>query len=145
MNGSPISSRRREPHVDQLGPAHVPVTCGARAIAARIRSLIAREDAGDVCAAARRLGVPVRQLVQLDTILAPDCPEARAACEALLAAVVLRYQASATWLLTGSDHPDPGAVAPDVAERLAGVCYAIAGRVAEEFTATSGAGAPIGV
>ncbi|NUO63215.1 MAG: hypothetical protein HOQ11_13405 [Gemmatimonadaceae bacterium] len=142
MNGSPTSSRLREPHVDQLGPADVPVTCGARAIATRIRSLIAHEDGGDVCAAARRLGVPVRQLVQLDTTLAPDCPEARAACEALLAAVTLRYQASATWLLTGSHHPDPGAVSPDVAERLAGVCHAIAGRVAEDVTATSGAGAP---
>lgn len=117
--------------------------CGARAIATRIRSLIAQRDGGDVCAAARRLRVPVRQLVQLDTTLAFDaaCDEARAAVETLLSAVVLRYQASAVWLLTGCHQPDLSALPPKVAEQLTSLCIAVAGRVIEEYQTSCLAGA----
>ena len=120
--------------------------CGARATAARIRSLIAHQDAGDVCAAARRLGVPVRQLVQLEAALAPleSSDDADDAIRTLLSAVVYRYQASAVWLLTGCHDPDPSSVPPDVAEQLASLCVAVAGRVLEEYQASCVAGgAPV--
>ena len=115
-----------------------PDNCGARAVAARIRSLIAQQDAGDVCDAARRLGVPVRHLVQLETTLAggAECADARAAVEYLLGSVVLRYQASAVWLLTGRNDPDPSAVPPEIAEQLASLCVAVARRVIEEYQAS---------
>ena len=163
MHGSPASeqprpsdrfSGRADHAWDALEPdagAAAPVRrgdsvarCGARATAARIRSLIAHQDAGDVCAAARRLGVPVRQLVQLEAALAPleTRDDEADAIRLLLSAVVHRYQASAVWLLTGCHDPDPSTVPTDVAEQLASLCVAVAGRVLEEYEASCVAGAP---
>jgi hypothetical protein len=68
------------------------------AVAHRIRALIAREDGGDVTAAARRLGLPVRDLCQVERALADDAP--RPPFE-LLAMVAVGYGADACWLLTG--------------------------------------------
>lgn len=108
----------------------------ADAIAARIRWLIARHDGGDVCAAARRLGVPVRQLVRLETTI----EEVGSAAglrpgELLLCAAVRRYGVSSAWVLTGCEQPEPGALLADVRERLARLCLAVAARVVEEFDA----------
>ncbi|HEX8848259.1 MAG TPA: hypothetical protein VF761_01875 [Gemmatimonadaceae bacterium] len=139
MPGSTTSSPLRDPRVDQLALPDPAVTCGARATAARIRSLIAHHDGGDVCAAARRLGVPVRRLVQLDATLDPDPADAdgRAALDALLSAAVLRYDSSAAWLLTGCHEADASMLPTEVAQQLASVCLAVAARVVEEFQATA--------
>lgn len=139
MPGSITSSQLRDPRVDQLALPDPAVTCGARAIAARIRSLIAHHDDGDVCAAARRLGVPVRRLVQLDATLTPDPddPDARAALDALLSAVVLRYDSSAAWLLTGCHEADASLLPPEVAQQLASTYVAVAARVVDEYQAST--------
>jgi len=70
----------------------------AQAVAHRIRTLIAREDGGDVTAAARRLGLPVRVLCQVERALSDDAPHPPFE---LLAAVAVGYGADACWLLTG--------------------------------------------
>lgn len=108
----------------------------AEAIAWRIRWLIAHHDGGDVCAAARRLGVPVGQLVKVEATIADDDPsDTSRPGEALLCAAVRRYGVSTAWVLTGCEQPEPTALPPEVRERLARLCLAVATRVVAEFDA----------
>lgn len=102
------------------------------AIAARLRWLIAHQDGGDVCAAARRLACPVSRLVRLEQTL----NESGADC--LLAAAARRYACGAPWLLTGCVQPDPTALRADVRERLARLLLAVASSVVEEFEEAHG-------
>lgn len=83
----------------------------SHAIAARIRTLIAREDEGDVLAAARRLDLPIEDVYQLERVLADE----RARAD-LLIAVVRRYDVDACWLLTGCAAVDSRQLPPS--ERL---------------------------
>jgi hypothetical protein len=101
------------------------------AIATRIRSLIARTDAGDVAAAARRLGVPIADLVRLDLVLADDSPR----CRDVLAAVVLRYRADACWLLTGSELPTMRELPSAERLRLSDLLLDIGERLLAEYRA----------
>jgi hypothetical protein len=101
-----------------------------RAITARVRQLIARSDGGDVCAAARRLGVPVSHLVQLERVLAEGM---QGDAEELLAAAVLRYHADATWLLTGAERTQASVLPPSVRVWLAKFLLAISTRMIEEY------------
>ena len=71
----------------------------AHQIAERIRTLIARQDDGDVTAAARRLDRPIADMYFPERVIASaDQP---AAVE-FLAAVVRSYEADACWLITGT-------------------------------------------
>ena len=110
---------------------------GAAAIAARIRRLVAQHDGGDVCAAAKRLGVPVQHVIRIERLLADegegDTPGG--AAESLLTAVVLRYHVDATWLLTGSEQPAAGDLPPAVRLWLADLLLAIGTRVFDEYRA----------
>lgn len=70
----------------------------ASQIAGRIRTLIARQDDGDVTAAARRLDRPIADVYCPERIIASgDDP---AALE-FLATVVRTYETDACWLVTG--------------------------------------------
>lgn len=71
----------------------------AHEIAERIRTLIARQDHGDVTAAARRLERPIADVYLPERIIASaDEP---AAIE-FLATVVRTYEADVCWLITGT-------------------------------------------
>jgi hypothetical protein len=71
----------------------------AHEIAARIRTLIARHDDGDVTAAARRLSRPIPDVYFPERVISsgndPDALE-------FLATVVRTYEADAVWLITGA-------------------------------------------
>lgn len=62
--------------------------------------IIAREDHGDLAAAARRLQLPLEDMQHLEDVLASETPRKRAV---LLASVVRTYRTDACWLLTGSE------------------------------------------
>ena len=71
----------------------------AHEIAERIRTLIARQDDGDVTAAARRLDRPIADVYLPERIIASaDEP---AAIE-FLATVVRTYEADVCWLIAGT-------------------------------------------
>ena len=76
----------------------------AHEIAGRIRILIARQDQGDVTAAARRLERPIADLYLPERVLASgDEPALH-----FLASVIRNYDADACWLITGrtaGQHP----------------------------------------
>jgi hypothetical protein len=116
------------PTDDELG-------CGAAAIARRVRRLVAHYDRGDVCAAARRLGVPVQDLIRLDRLLAVADADGAAAADRLLVAAVLRYPVKATWLLTGIERPVPRALPPTVRLSLAELLLAVGTRIVDDYRA----------
>ena len=110
------------------------VSSDTTAVAARIRSLIAHEDSGDVCAASRRLGVAVRDLVRLEETLATlDAGGDTGCADSLLSAVVVRYGVSGVWLLTGCSDSEVRELRPCVCDRLARVLLASAQRVVDEY------------
>lgn len=106
------------------------------AIAARLRTLIAQREGGDVCLAARRLGVGVAGLVRLEETMVADKRRAalRVEADAILLAAILHYGVSAAWLLTGCDEPDLPALPKAVRDRLVylvvGAAHAVADRYA---------------
>jgi len=71
----------------------------AHEIAERIRTLIARQDNGDVTAAARRLERPIADVYFLERVISSG--NQPAALE-FLATVVRTYEADACWLITGN-------------------------------------------
>jgi hypothetical protein len=79
----------------------------AHQIAERIRYLIARQDNGDVTAAARRLERPIADVYFPERLIASgDDPAALD----FLATVVRRYEADAVWLITGRSARNASAV-----------------------------------
>jgi hypothetical protein len=70
----------------------------AHQIADRIRTLIARNDAGDVTVAARRLDRPIADVYLPERIISSGEEPALA----FLATVVRGYDADACWLITGN-------------------------------------------
>ena len=75
----------------------------AHQIADRIRTLIARQDAGDVTAAARRLDRPIADVYLPERVLSSG--NAPATLD-FLARVVRGYDADACWLITGTTPQD---------------------------------------
>ena len=71
----------------------------AHDIAARIRTLIARQDHGDVTAAARRLERPIADVYFPERVI--SCGDEPAAIH-FLATVVRTYEADVCWLITGA-------------------------------------------
>lgn len=71
----------------------------AHEIAARIRTLIARQDNGDITAAARRLERPIADVYFPERVIASG--DEPAAIE-FLATVVRTYEADVCWLITGT-------------------------------------------
>ena len=71
----------------------------AHAIAGRIRVLIARQDDGDVTAAARRLDRPIADVYLPERLI--SCGNKPAALD-FLADVLRGYEADACWLITGT-------------------------------------------
>jgi hypothetical protein len=71
----------------------------AHEIAERIRTLIARQDDGDVTAAARRLDRPIADVYLPERIISSG--DEPAAIE-FLANVVRNYEADVCWLITGT-------------------------------------------
>jgi hypothetical protein len=71
----------------------------AHQIAKRIRRLIARQDDGDVTAAARRLDRPIADVYFPERLIASS--DEPAAVD-FLATVVRTYEADAVWLITGA-------------------------------------------
>ena len=98
-------------------------------IANRIRTLIARQDAGDITAAARRLERPIEDVYHLERTLSAD---AEPAALDLLATVVRRYDADACWLLTGRDVSQADEFSSDVRGRLVHLLSAVSDRIIEE-------------
>jgi hypothetical protein len=72
----------------------------AHEIAERIRTLIARQDEGDVTAAARRLERPIADVYLPERVIASG--DEPAAIE-FLANVVRTYEADVCWLITGAN------------------------------------------
>src|SRR5690349_22205731 len=72
----------------------------AHDIAERIRTLIARQDHGDVTAAARRLERPIADVYLPERVISSG--DEPAALE-FLATIVRTYDADACWLITGTD------------------------------------------
>ena len=71
----------------------------AHQIAGRIRTLIARQDEGDVTAAARRLDRPIADVYLPERVISSgDDP----AAIDFLATVAQSYEADVVWLITGS-------------------------------------------
>ena len=79
------------PHLSDRNVAHQ--------IAKRIRRLIARQDNGDVTAAARRLDRPIADVCFPERVIASG--DEPAALD-FLATVVRTYEADAVWLITGT-------------------------------------------
>jgi hypothetical protein len=79
------------PHLSDRNVAHQ--------IAKRIRRLIARQDNGDVTAAARRLDRPIADVYFPERLIASS--DEPAALD-FLATVVRTYEADAVWLITGT-------------------------------------------
>lgn len=79
------------PHLTDRNVAHE--------IAARIRTLIARHDDGDITIAARRLSRPIPDVYFPERVISsgndPDALD-------FLATVVRMYEADAVWLITGA-------------------------------------------
>ncbi len=71
----------------------------AHDIAERIRTLIARQDHGDVTAAARRLERPIADVYLPERVISSG--DEPAAIE-FLATVVRTYEADVCWLITGT-------------------------------------------
>jgi hypothetical protein len=71
----------------------------AHQIAGRIRTLIARQDDGDVTAAARRLDLPIADVYLPERIM---CSSSEPAALEFLATVVRSYDADVCWLITGT-------------------------------------------
>jgi hypothetical protein len=114
----------------------------AAAVAGRIRRLIARQDGGDVCAAAHRLRVTVPHLIQLEHLLGEQADTATLsrAAEDLLTAVVLRYQVDATWLLTGTERPRMSELPAPMRRWLADFLFVVGNRVIDEYRARAAGG-----
>ena len=77
----------------------------AHDIAERIRILIARQDHGDVTAAARRLERPIADVYLPERVI--SSADAPAAIE-FLATVVRTYEADVCWLITGTTARSSG-------------------------------------
>jgi len=71
----------------------------AHEIAARIRTLIARQDDGDVTAAARRLELPIADVYFPERVISSS--DEPAAID-FLATIVRTYEADVCWLITGA-------------------------------------------
>jgi len=71
----------------------------AHEIAARIRTVIARQDDGDVTAAARRLELPIADVYFPERVISSS--DEPAAID-FLATIVRTYEADVCWLITGA-------------------------------------------
>lgn len=101
-----------------------------RDIARRIRVLIARQDRGDITAAARRLRIPVEDVFRLEELLTRDEPRSRAR---LLATIVRRYDTDACWLLTGRDDGRLADLPPEARLDVARLLSEIGNRIVDEY------------
>ena len=81
-------------------PLHLNDRNVAHQIAKRIRRLIARQDDGDITAAARRLNWPIADVYFPERVISSD-HETDAVD--FLATVVRTYEADAVWLITGTN------------------------------------------
>jgi hypothetical protein len=77
----------------------------AHDIAERIRTLIARQDHGDVTAAARRLERPIADVYLPERVISSG--DEPAAIE-FLATIVRTYEADVCWLITGTTARSSG-------------------------------------
>jgi hypothetical protein len=105
-----------------------PASC--REIAKRIRWLIARNDQGDVTRAAHRLALPVSALCQIERTLADVEGSASAN---LLAAVIHRYGADASWLLTGQASTQAAELEPETRRTIAMLLTDVSDRILADY------------
>ena len=101
-----------------------------RDIARRIRVLIARQDHGDITAAAKRLRIPVEDVFRLEELLTREEPRSRAR---LLATIVRRYDTDVCWLLTGRDDGRLTDLPPDARLDVARLLSEIGNRIVDEY------------
>ena len=87
----------------------------AHDIADRIRTLIARQDQGDITAAARRLERPIADVYRPERVISSG--NEPAALE-FLATIVRTYDADACWLITGADGETAGSDRLTAEERV---------------------------
>ena len=106
------------------------VRTSPRDIARRIRVLIARQDHGDVTAAARRLRIPVEDVYRLEELLEHEEPPSRAR---LLATIVRRYDTDACWLLTGRENGGLADLPPEARLDVARLLSEIGNRIVDEY------------
>jgi hypothetical protein len=102
----------------------------SRQIAKRIRRLIARNDGGDVTRAAQRLALPVGALCQLERTLGDGDPDASAN---LLASVIHRYGADASWLLTGQESTRATELEPEMRRTIASLLANVSDRILADY------------
>jgi len=87
----------------------------AHDIAARIRMLIARQDHGDVTAAARRLERPIADVYFPERVISSG--DEPAAID-FLATVVRTYEADVCWLITGTTARSSGERTLSIEDRV---------------------------
>jgi hypothetical protein len=102
----------------------------SREIAKRIRRLIARNDGGDVTRAAHRLALPVGALCQLERTLGENDSSAGTN---LLASVIHRYGADASWLLTGQESTRAMELEPEVRRTIASLLTDVSDRILADY------------
>ena len=108
----------------------------AHEIAGRIRRLIARQDDGDITAAARRLARPIADVYSLERVIASvDGPSA----VEFLAEVVRTYDADAVWLITGSTSRGSARVSVEVRVTIAEVLAELSDHLLDEAREHNGA------
>jgi hypothetical protein len=118
-------------------PLHLTDRNVAHQIAGRIRVLIARNDHGDVTAAARRLDRPIADVCFLERVISSD--DGPAALD-FLATIVRSYEADAVWLLTGRNARNDRAVTVEARTAIAGVLAELGDHLMDEVRSEREAG-----
>ncbi|MDQ6888062.1 MAG: hypothetical protein M3068_12350 [Gemmatimonadota bacterium] len=98
-------------------------------IAPRVRALIDREEAGDVEAAAHRLGISGDELASVERAFAADSLRRGVR---LLAALVRAYHADACWLITGRTQLPAAELAPESRLEVANLLLDVANELLEQ-------------
>ncbi len=96
--------------------------------------LIAKEDRGDISAAARRLELSIEDLERLDDVIAREPSRKRAA---LLASVVRNYRTDACWLLTGQEAAALIELPPETRLEVAQLLSEIGSRILDHYRETN--------
>ena len=111
----------------------------AHEIADRIRRLVARQDHGDVTAAARRLDRPIADVYLPERVIA--CGDAPAALD-FLATVVRTYEADACWLITGTSGRSARPISTEARGTIVELLDQLSDRLLDEVRSERKSGAP---
>ena len=110
-------------------PFHLTDRNVAHEIAERIRTLIARQDDGDITAAARRLDRPIADVYAPERVISSS--NEPAAVE-FLADVVRSYETDACWLITGKTTRNTNPLTIEARVTIVGVLAELSDHLLDE-------------